>query len=504
MKLPILALTACAFLCTHAIAEMKPNFIIINIDDLGYSDIGPFGSTTPTPHLDRMAKEGRKLTSHYAAPVCSPSRAALMTGCYPKRALPIPHVLFPAATVGLNPAERTIAEVLKDAGYATACVGKWHLGDQPEFLPTRQGFDSYFGLPYSNDMGTPADGSKTSVGKPLPTAKVKEPTSTNAKAAAPNETGLTGGAQTPLPLFQNEKVVARVKVPEQLDITRQYTDHALTFIREHQDKPFFLYLPHTAVHYPLYPSKEYQGKSPNGLLGDWVEEIDWSVGQILQTLRTLKLDDRTLVIFTSDNGGSVPHGSINTPLRGTKGETFEGGIRVPTIAWWPGKIPADSSTSAITSMMDVLPTFAKLADAKVPTDRKIDGVDIWTTLAGAPDATPPRDQFFYFRGFTLEAVRSGPWKLHLSIPKSAPGAKKANPQLFNLSDDIGETSNVAADHPNIVQRLQALAQTMKDDLGLDGIGPGCRPLGRSTNPLPAMDKDGNVRPEFTGEQKNFP
>lgn len=505
MIIQFLFLTALAFLCTHVLAETKPNFIIINIDDLGYADIGPFGSTSRTPNLDRMAKEGRKLTSHYAAPVCSPSRAALMTGCYPKRALPIPHVLFPAAAVGLNPAERTIAEVLKDAGYATACVGKWHLGDQPEFLPTRQGFDSYFGIPYSNDMGIATDGSKSSVDKPVPTPK-KDNGDSKPKTTGSNEIGLTGAAQPPLPLFENEKIVARVRAKEQLGVTQQYTDHALKFIREHQDKPFFLYLPHTAVHFPLYPSKEFQGKSPNGLLGDWVEEVDWSVGQILETLRMLKLDEKTLVIFTSDNGGSIPHGSNNKPLRGTKGQTFEGGIRVPTIAWWPGKIPSGTTTEAITSMMDVLPTFAKLAGAKVPDDRKIDGVDIWTTLTGADSATPARDHFFYYRGYLLEAVRSGPWKLHLAVSNDAPGAKKEAKQLqlYNLTEDIGETKNVVADHPDVVQRLQALAQTMKDDLGLDGIGPGCRPLGRSTNPLPAMDQNGKVRPEFTGEQISFP
>ncbi|MEY4483411.1 MAG: hypothetical protein RL693_863 [Verrucomicrobiota bacterium] len=491
---------------THAFAALKPNFIIINIDDLGYGDIGPFGSTSRTPNLDRMAKEGRKLTSHYAAPVCSPSRAALMTGCYPKRSLPIPHVLFPAAAVGLNPEERTIAEVLKDAGYATACVGKWHLGDQPEFLPTRQGFDSYFGLPYSNDMGIAADGSKSNVDTPLPIPKTSNTPPATAAKTADDETGLKGAAQPPLPLIENNKVVARVRVDEQLGLTQQYTDHALKFIQEHQDKPFFLYLPHTAVHFPLYPSKNFRGKSPNGLLGDWVEEIDWSVGQILDALRTLKLDERTLVIFTSDNGGSLQHGSNNKPLRGTKGQTFEGGIRVPTLAWWPGRIPADSSTAAITSMMDILPTFAKLAGAKVPDDRKIDGVDIWTALSGDSDATPPRDHFFYFRGFTLDAVRSGPWKLHLALANEAPGTKKETkqPQLFNLTDDIGETKNIAADHPDIVQRLQTLAQTMKGDLDLEGIGPGCRPLGRSANPLPVMDKDGKVRPELTGEQKSFP
>lgn len=454
-------------------AADHPNFVIINVDDLGYADIAPFGSTTnATPHLDRLAREGRKLTSHYAAPVCSPSRAALLTGCYPKRSLPIPHVLFPAAAVGLHPDERTVAELLQKAGYATACIGKWHLGDQPEFLPTRQGFDTYFGVPYSNDMGTGEDGSKSNLGEPLPRGAKPQ-------AVRGDEFGLRGRHQPPLPLLDNERVIEQVTAREQQTLTRRYTEQAQQFVRDHQDGPFFLYLPHSAVHFPLYPSEDFVGRSQGGLLGDWVQEVDWSVGELMDVLRELKLDEKTLVIFTSDNGGSLRHGSVNQPLRGTKGQTYEGGIRVPTIAWWPGRIPAGTATDAVTTMMDLLPTLVTLAGGELPAGRKLDGVNIWPTLTGEAGDSPPRDAFHYFRGLTLEAVRSGPWKLHL-----------AKTELYHLGEDVSEAHNVAAAHPEIVERLRELAAAMEDDLGTDGVGPGCRPLGRVKNPQPLIDADG--------------
>ncbi|QIF03662.1 sulfatase [Roseimicrobium sp. ORNL1] len=494
---------------TDNTASRKPNFIIINIDDLGYADIGPFGSTTSTPQLDRMAKEGMKLTSHYAAPVCSPSRAALMTGCYPKRALPIPHVLFPSAHVGLNPNEVTIAEVLKDAGYTTACIGKWHLGDQKPFLPTSQGFDSYYGIPYSNDMGPASEGAKSNPDKPLP-APNANPNRPRANANVTGDADGTGvrNPQPPLPLVENDKVIARLRAEDQFQFTKNYTERAVKFIREHQEQPFFLYLPHSAVHFPLYPSKEYMGKSPNGLLGDWAQEVDWSVGRVLDTLRELKLDANTLVIFTSDNGGSVPHGSNNKPLRGSKASTWEGGIRVCTIAWWPGKVPAGTSSDAITSMMDVLPTLAKLGGGKVPTDRKIDGVDIWPVLAGdAKDtAKAPRTEFYYFRGPTLDAVRSGDWKLHLAIRNGPPNKPTGEPhvELYNLKDDISEASNVAKEHPDVVARLQAMAKSMEGDLGTKEFGPASRPLGRVENPQPFISLDGTVRADAVGTSKTLP
>lgn len=487
-----------ALLQNHSAFAQQPNIILINIDDLGYADIGPFGSTNKTPNLDRMAKEGRRLMSHYAAPVCSPSRAALMTGCYAKRALPIPHVLFPVAEVGLNPNEITVAELLKSGGYATACIGKWHLGDQPGFLPNDQGFETYFGIPYSNDMGPGADGSKSSLGESLPKA-----TAANIAEGKKNsdEFGVRGFAQPPLPLLENQKVVGRVNAKEQADVTRLYTERAIEFIRSNKEKPFFLYLPHTAVHFPHYPSESFKGKSPNGLYGDWVEEIDWSVGKVLDTVRTLNLQSKTLVIFTSDNGGPVNQGAHNGPLRGAKGQTFEGGIRTCTIAWWPEKIPAGTSTEAMTSMMDMLPTFAKLAGANLPTDRKLDGVDIWPVLVGDPEVHP-RDTFFYFRGLNLEAVRSGPWKLHLALADNK--NKTPRPQLFNLVSDLGEKQDVAGEQAEIVAKLQALAATMKEDLGAEGIGPGCRPLGRHANPQPLIDTDGTVRADAVATAKQFP
>lgn len=478
-RLSLLAITFLAAGPHLAAADVSPNFIFINIDDLGYADIGPFGSQlNRTPNLDRMAAEGRKLTSFYAAPVCSPSRAALMTGCYPKRALPIPHVLFPASRVGLNPAEQTVAELLKQAGYATACVGKWHLGDQPEFLPRRQGFDYYFGLPYSNDMGPAAEGAKSSLGDPIPQPKVKPGANEGG-----SETGLTGFGQPPLPLVENDTVIERVGPAEQQTLVDRYTAKAIEWIEKNKDRPFFLYLPHTAVHFPLYPGRAFQGKSANGIYGDWVEEVDWSVGQVLDTVRKLNLGEKTLVIFTSDNGGT-PRAS-NAPLRGNKGSTWEGGLRTPTIAWWPGRIPAGTASDEITGMIDILPTLVKLAGGQLPADRKIDGGDIWPILSGQTGARSPHDAFYYFRGLKLEAVREGPWKLHL-----------AKGQLYNLAADIGESENVAAAHADVVQRLRALADATDADLGRDGIGPGCRELGRVTNPQPLISRDGHIRNGF--------
>jgi len=447
-------------------AETRPNLIVINIDDMGYADIAPFGSKlNRTPNLDRMAAEGRKLTCFYAAPVCSPSRSALMTGCYPKRVLPIPGVLFPAYATGLSPHEITIAELLKKRGYATACIGKWHLGDQPEFLPTRQGFDYYFGLPYSNDMGPAEDGVKSSLGAPIPKRRRK------------------GKAQPPLPMMRNETVLQRVLPGDQIRLVELYTKEAVQFIRAHREGPFFVYLPHSAVHFPIYPGKAFQGRSPHGYYSDWVEEVDWSVGQVLDTVRALKLAHNTFVLFTSDNGGTKR--AVNAPLRGFKGSTWEGGMREPTIAWWPGKIPAGTETGMVTGMIDVLPTLAKLAGAALPRDRKLDGADIWPILAGVPDAKPVHEVFYYFRGLRLEAVRSGDWKLRL-----------AGKQLYNLADDIGESTSVAAAHPEVVQRLRQLASAMDKDLGVNGLGPGVRPLGRVDDPQPLIDWDGKIRPGF--------
>jgi len=452
-----------------AVSGDKPNFIVINIDDLGYADIGPFGSKlNRTPNLDRMAKEGRRFTSFYAAPVCSPSRAALMTGCYPKRALPIPHVLFPGNDVGLDPREITVAEVLKGAGYTTGIIGKWHLGDQAEFLPLKQGFDYYFGLPYSNDMGPAKDGIKSDLGKPLPIEK--------------------GKGQPPLPLIRNNTVLKRVLPDDQQSLVELYTDEALRFIEKHKAEPFFLYLPHNAVHFPIYPGKKWAGKSPNGIYSDWVEEVDWSVGRVLDALREQGLSECTLVIFTSDNGGTQR--AVNAPLRGFKSSTLEGGMRVPTIAWWPKKIPADTVCDAITGMFDILPTFAALAGGQVPTDRKIDGVNIWPQLSGDSQAKPAHETFYYYRGLWLEAVRHGEWKLQL------PSEKNPKHVLYNLTTDIGEATDAAAENPKVVAQLQALVIAMKDDLGINGAAPGSRTLGKVENAKPIMDHTGKVRAGF--------
>jgi arylsulfatase A-like enzyme len=471
MALAALSLTLC--LALGASAAEPPNFVVINIDDLGYADIGPFGSKlNRTPHLDRMAAEGCKLTCFYAAPVCSPSRAALMTGCYPKRVLPIPGVLFPGGAVGLHPEEQTVAEVLKSAGYATACIGKWHLGDQPEFLPTRQGFDYYLGIPYSNDMGPAEDGSKSNLGDKLPEQRV-------ANLTGNDETGLRGRSQPPLPLLENEKVVARVRQDEQQGIVERYTAAAVKFIRSNKDRRFFLYLPHNAVHFPLYPGKAWVGKSAHGLYGDWVEEVDASVGQVLDLLRELKLAEKTFVIFTSDNGGTPR--ADNRPLRGHKASTLEGGMRAPTLAWWPGRIPAGAETAAITGMIDILPTFAALAGAPLP-KRKIDGANLWPALTG-PAAV--HDGYLFYRGLKLEAVRVGDWKLNL-----------AQGQVFNVATDPGEARDMAGTHPHVLKDLRAFAEGSKGDLGLDGIGPGVRPLGRIGNPTPLIGADGKIRDGF--------
>ena len=426
-----------------AAAPSKPNFVVILIDDMGYGDIGPYGSqVNRTPHLDRMAAEGLKLTSFYAAPVCTPSRAQMMTGCYAKR-VSLPNVIFPSCPIGLSNKEHTVAELLKQQGYATMAIGKWHLGDQPEFLPTRHGFDHYLGLPYSNDMGDR------------------------------NKPGAKGQGRPPLPLVRDGKVIEAPAVQDTL--TARYTAEAVKFITAHQDRPFFLYLPHTAVHVPLHPGKDFQGKSANGKYGDWVEEVDWSVGRVLDTLKDLKLDTRTLVLFTSDNGPWLTqgkNGGVAGPLRGGKGSTWEGGMREPTIAWWPGQIKAGSVCDAPLSEIDVLPTLVKLAGGAVPAGQKIDGRDFWPLLAGRSKESP-HEALFYFNGNRLEAVRSGPWKLRLN-----------GRQLYHLDNDIGETTDVAAAQPEVVARLQGYVQQMDADLGETGTGPGVRLPGRVAHPQP--------------------
>ena len=473
----LLCLCLLAVLAPQALAAdppAKPNLVIILMDDMGYGDIAPFNAKTKnrTPNFERMAKEGMKLTSFYAAPVCTPSRAQLLTGCYAKR-VSMPDVLFPAAPIGLSAHEHTIAGLLKKEGYATLCVGKWHVGDQPEFLPTRRGFDHYFGLPYSNDMGGEWDGAEDA---PLRIAR-----------------------KPPLPLVRDEKVIEQVKQRDQDRLTERYTDEAVQFIRDHKEGPFFLYLAHTAVHVPLHPGDKYKGKSANGTYGDWVEEADASAGQVLDTLRELKLDKKTLVVFTSDNGPWLTqgkHGGEAGPLRGGKGGTFEGGVREPTIAWWPDQIAAGTTTDAVAGNIDLLPTFVKLAGGAVPADKKIDGADLSDLLLGRAKEAP-REAHFYFAGNELQAVRSGPWKLAVRPQSEGTGRgrigvpeanKPYQPRLYNLDEDIGEAKDVAEAHPDVVKRLQDFAAKMDADLGVAKVGPGVRKPGRVDKPRPLLLK----------------
>lgn len=440
-------------------AAVKPNFIVIFCDDLGYADIGPFGAKNKaTPHLDQMAKEGILLTDFYSTcSVCTPSRASLMTGCYPRRLnMHVDEenlcVLFPAARKGLNPDEVTVAEVLKEQGYATMCIGKWHLGDHPKFMPTNQGFDDYYGIPYSNDM--------------------------NRK-------------KIPLPLVQGLNVIEE-SVQRDTTITKRYTKEAISFIKAHSDDSFFLYLPHTAVHLPLVPGKKFQGSSKDGAYGDWVQEVDWSMGQLFKVLKELGIDKKTLVLFTSDNGSAREKQGSNLPLRGRKGRTDEGGMRVPCIVRWPGKIPAGSRSDAITSTLDVLPTFADLAGGSIPLGRIIDGKNIWPILSGKTNADP-RAAFYYYQMDQLQAVRSGDWKLFVQMENKKRNWGKPegrqSMKLFNLSNDIHEDKNLALENPVIVERLLKYAEKARADLGDVGvIGEGQRDAGWVEEPSPRLLK----------------
>ena len=454
-----------------------PNIILINCDDLGYGDLGCYGSKwNRAPFLDRMARDGVRFTDFYmASPVCSPSRGSMLTGCYPRRigfgsfeGLPylfsdqisgldpkkikLP-VLFPGHNVGLNPEEITIAKLLKQAGYVTKIVGKWHCGDQPEFLPTRHGFDSYYGLPYSNDMGRQP-------------GRITYP---------------------PLPLLRDEEVIQ--EQPDQASLTERYVEECVCFIRDHKDEPFFLYLAHMYVHLPIYVPWRFLKSSENGPYGAAVECIDWSVGVLLYELRRLGLEDNTLVIFTSDNGSRArAEGGSNAPLRGTKGTTWEGGQRVPCIMYWPGVIPPGEVCSELVTAMDFLPTFARLAGVKVPDDRIIDGKDIWDLIIGVPGAHSPYDAFYYYWLDNLEAIRVGPWKLHIS--------RNGQPicELYNLEKDIGETTNVAKEHPDIVKMIMEKADLIRKDIGdavVGAEGDNTRPIGRVDNPKPLTQYDEN-------------
>jgi arylsulfatase A len=445
-----------------ATAERPPNIILIVCDNLGYGDVEPFnpGCLNRTPHLDRMAAEGRRLTHFYVTSgVCTPSRASIMTGAYPRRInmdLTDGRVLRPVSAIGLHPDEVTVAEVLKAAGYATTAIGKWHLGDQPPFLPTRRGFDSFFGLPYSDDMT--AD---------------KRP-----------------GEWPELPLMRNETVIEAPTDRSQL--TRRETEEVLRFIREHREGPFFVYLPHNmpGSTRESFPGEAFRGRSDNGSWGDVVAELDWSLGEILTTLREQGLAENTLVLWTSDNG-APPSGS-NLPLAGRGYTTAEGGQRVPCIAWWPGQVPAGTTCDELSTTLDLMPTFAALAGSRPPQDRVLDGFDITPLLTGRPGAKSPYVAFYYYEGNQLQAVRSGRWKLYPPLddwpPRRPNGAiRPGQPLLIDVAADPSEARDVAADNPAVVEQLLALAELARRDIG-DGDRPGeqQRPSGRVDSPQPRV------------------
>jgi arylsulfatase A len=493
--LPLLTALLLLAVAAHAAAGPGPNVIVILTDDLGYGDLGCYGSTTiATPAIDRMAREGVRFTDAYAAaPFCSPARAALLTGRLPARC-GLPYVLFPTEHHGLPAAETTIAELLRGLGYATACIGKWHLGwDQP-FRPLAQGFDRFHGLPHTNDVR------EWQVGEPF--------------------TQLTMFA--PLSRVEGERVI---EAPvDQAELTRHYTEQAVAFIRANRERPFFLYLPHTMPHVPQYASARFAGKSKGGLYGDCVEEIDWSTGVILDTLRELRLDARTLVIFTSDNGAPARGGAnaakkaptkqnfpgrqlagSNGPLRAGKGTNFEGGVRVPLIAWWPGRV-APRTAGDVVSHLDLLPTCAALAGAPTPAGVTVDGRDISPALL-AGKALPVRPYHYYF-GYQAQAVREGRWKLFFPV-STRPTPRPVSlwwqhqpalfdsqhrlleaPELYDLETDLGERQNVAAEHPAIVARLTRAAREFDAALQRDQ-----RPM--QIEPGPTPPAPGEVRTAAT-------
>ncbi len=464
--------------CPAAASEPLPNIVIIFVDDLGYADVGSFGNHAwPTPHLDEMISRGRRFTDFVASSaVCSASRAALLTGCYHRR-VGISGALGPKAKTGLNRHEVTIAELCKQQGYATACFGKWHLGHHRPFLPLQHGFDEYYGLPYSNDMW------------PFHPDYANLPA-----AAAQRKQGYPD-----LPLLEGNDIVDPVVTAEdQAQLTTDYTQRAVDFIHRHHQRPFFLYVPHSMVHVPLFVSSKFAGQSGCGLFGDVMMEVDWSVGQIIQALQDHGICDNTLVVFTSDNGPWLSYGNhagSALPLREGKGTMFEGGYRVPTIMQWPNRIPEGSTCDELAATIDLLPTIAQITGATLP-EHKIDGHDIAPLMFGQPDAQSPHRGFCcYYANGQLQAIRDRRWKLHFphqyqtmdGQPVGSDGTpgpyrrEKIGLALYDLKSDIGETSNVADHHPEVVARLQGLADEARRDLGdtlTETGGTGIRPPGR--------------------------
>ena len=433
--------------------KSKPNFIIIFTDDQGYGDLGCFGSTKiKTPNVDRMAKEGRRFTNFMvASPVCTPSRAALLTGCYPKRVGMHQHVLFPSSTKGLNPKEYTIADHLKSQGYATAAFGKWHLGHHPETLPQKNGFDTYFGIPYSNDMNHPDNKGKPPGRAPGMDALWKDPGSTLTKWNTP--------------LMENEKIV---ELPvDQRTVTRRYTQKAIDFMTKNQNKPFFVYLPHSMPHIPLYVPDEVRDPNHLNAYTNTIEHIDAEVGRLMDKVRELGLSKNTYVIYTTDNGPWLPfkhHGGSAGPLRDGKGTTFEGGQRVPCVMWAPGRIPANSECHELMGTIDLLPTIAALTETPLPVGQKIDGLNASSLLTG--NKKSPRNEFLYYtsRG-DLEGIRKDKWKLLVKKKRKPRNAgknwKAPAPEilLFDIIADMGEKTNLTNEHP---QKVQELTERMKN------------------------------------------
>jgi arylsulfatase A len=452
--------------------DRPPNIVIIFTDDQGYGDVGCFGAQGfQTPHLDQLAREGRRFTNfHVAQPVCSASRTALLTGCYPNR-LGIHGALGPKANVGIADGETTIAEVLKSRGYATGMAGKWHLGHHPRFLPIHHGFDEYLGLPYSNDMW-------------------------------PHHPEAKPDSYPSLPLIEGDHVVdSDVTAEDQGRLTGLYTERAVSFINRHKDRPFFFYLAHSMPHVPLHVSDVYRGKSQQGLYGDVIQEIDGSVGEVLKALKANELEKNTLVIFATDNGPWLSYGDhagTAGSLREGKGTCWEGGVRVPCIMRWPGKVPSGTTSDAMLMTIDLLPTIARLVNAELPRHR-IDGLDVWPLLSGEPGATNPHDAYvYYYEQNELQAVVSGDgrWKLQLphtyrslsgnpgghgGVPAKYQQIKINQPELFDLASDLGETNDIAARNPVIVKRLLAIAEQARGELG-DSLtkreGRGVRPSGQ--------------------------
>ena len=450
----------------------KPNVIIIFADDLGYGDLGCYGSKiNETPTLDKMADEGKKFSNFYvSSPVCSPSRASLMTGCYPQRisfgTFDGLRVLFPGQGIGLSNEEKTVAKTFKESGYSTKIIGKWHCGDQEEFLPTNHGFDSYFGIPYSNDMGRQV--------------KIKD--------YIPNDSSLhkiTEWDRPPLPLVRDKEVIQ--EQPDQRSIAERYTEDAVKFMRENKETPFFLYLAHMQVHLPLYAAEKFVKESKNGDYGACVASIDWSTKVIFDELKELGIDENTIVIFTSDNGSRLQNqGGSNGNLRGGKGQTWDGGQRVPCIIRWPGKINEGQQTDALSTTMDFLPSITKLIGGNLPS-KKIDGIEM-SDLFFSNENSSKRDSFLYYNEDELEAIRYKNWKLHFKKED------KLINELYDLDSDISEKVNLYSSHKEIVSKLSTLADEFRKSLGdkyLDIKGEEVRPANRIDNPKPLTEYDEN-------------